>query len=65
VGPRADVDSSGNIVHSSGPLVALVGVRDLVVVITPDVALVCPKDRTQEIRNLIRSLSPGQQDQYL
>ena len=35
-------------------LVALLGVKDLIVVRLKDVTLVCGKDRAQEIRRLVR-----------
>lgn len=48
-------DAHDNIVHSEvGGLVALLGVDGLVVVRTGDVTLVCPRDRVQEIRELVR-----------
>ena len=48
-------DAAGNVVYSEeGGVVALIGVRDLVVVRTNDATLVCPRDRVQEIRELVR-----------
>ncbi len=57
---RADttvaVDSSGNVLHAPGKLVALVGVRDLVVVDTDDAVLVMDKARAQELRRVLAAL---------
>lgn len=39
-----------------GGLVAAVGARDLVIVHTPDATLVCPRDRVQEVRDLVARL---------
>ncbi|MEI6034081.1 MAG: sugar phosphate nucleotidyltransferase [Verrucomicrobiae bacterium] len=44
--------SGGNIAISNGRLIALCGVRDLVVVETPDAVLVCHKDAIQQIKDL-------------
>jgi mannose-1-phosphate guanylyltransferase len=49
-------DSSGVIAFSEGGLVAGVGLRDLVVVHTGDVTLVCPRDRAQEVREIVSRL---------
>ncbi|MGE9296599.1 MAG: mannose-1-phosphate guanylyltransferase [Puniceicoccales bacterium] len=48
----------GNIVLSEndGHLLALVGVDDLIVVRTKDATLVCPKDKAQEIKKLVKQL---------
>lgn len=50
-------DSSGAVVvPGSGRLVALLGVRDLIVVDTPDAVLVCPRDRAQDVKKLVDDL---------
>jgi mannose-1-phosphate guanylyltransferase/mannose-6-phosphate isomerase len=50
------IDGGGNVIHSDGRLVALVGVSDLVVVSTGDAILVCPRDRVQEVKLLVAEL---------
>ena len=49
-------DSSGVIAFSDGGLVAGIGVKDLVIVHTGDVTLVCPRDRAQEVRVLVERI---------
>lgn len=46
-------------------LVATLGVEELVIVRTEDVTLVCPKERAQEIRVLLRRLSEQGLEAYL
>lgn len=41
-----------------GKFIALIGVEDLVVVETPNGLLVCPTDRTQEVKSLVETLNP-------
>jgi mannose-1-phosphate guanylyltransferase len=56
---RGDVllhDSTGVIAFSDGGLVAGVGLRDLIIVRTGDVTLVCPRDRAQDVRALVDRL---------
>ena len=58
-------NSAGNIVHTSGRLVALVGVNNIIVVVTDDVVLVCARDQSQEVRTLIKELDASMGAQYL
>ncbi|TDC35188.1 sugar phosphate nucleotidyltransferase [Micromonospora sp. KC213] len=41
------------VVPQSGRLVAALGVRDLILVDTPDVVLVCPRQRAQDVKALV------------
>jgi mannose-1-phosphate guanylyltransferase/mannose-6-phosphate isomerase len=56
---RGDVlfhGSTGSLGRSEGPLVALVGVRDLVVVATPDAVLVAARDQSQDVKAIVDRL---------
>jgi mannose-1-phosphate guanylyltransferase len=44
------------VVPNSGRLVAALGVRDLIIVDTPDAVLVCPRDRAQEVKHIVDEL---------
>lgn len=50
------LDSGGSIVRAGERLIALVGVRDLVVVDTGDALLICPKDRAQDVKKVTEAL---------
>jgi mannose-1-phosphate guanylyltransferase len=52
------LDSAGNIVFSDDPdhLVALVGVRDCVVVHTADVTMVCPVGESERVKQLLAAV---------
>lgn len=50
------VDATGNVVASRGKPVALLGVRDLVIIDTGDALLVCPRDRCQDVRSMVAAL---------
>ena len=56
LGQVASVDSSHTIAVSNGRLIGLCGVKDLVVVETPDAVLVCHRDRVQDIKKLLPGL---------
>lgn len=56
---RGDVllhGSSGSLARSEGPLVALVGVRDIVVVATEDAVLVAARDQSQDVKAIVDRL---------
>ncbi|HWH01992.1 MAG TPA: mannose-1-phosphate guanylyltransferase, partial [Pilimelia sp.] len=44
------------VVPRSGRLVAGLGLRDVVVVDTPDAVLVCPRGRAQDVKRLVDAL---------
>jgi mannose-1-phosphate guanylyltransferase len=44
------------IVPTAGRLIAALGVRDMIIVDTPDAVLVCPRDRAQEVKSLVDAL---------
>ena len=50
------IDSVGNIVVSQGRLTALIGVKDMVVVQSDGVTLVCPKSRAQDVKKMVEQL---------
>ena len=55
-GPAVTMDASGCVLHSDGPLVTAVGIKDLVVVSTKDAVMVVPRARSQEVRELVSKL---------
>jgi mannose-1-phosphate guanylyltransferase len=48
--------SSGNYVDAEGKLIALLGVKDLVVVDTPDALLIADRSRAQEVGDIVKEL---------
>lgn len=52
----ANTDSSGNYVDAGKKLVALLGVRDLIIVDTPDALLIADRNRAQEVGDLVKML---------
>jgi mannose-1-phosphate guanylyltransferase len=50
------IDAEGNFLYSPSKFVAAIGVRDLVVVETPDALLICPRERAQDIGRIVKRL---------
>ena len=55
-GDVLSVDSSNNYVHASSRIVGLVGVKNIVVVETPDAVLVADKERSQDVKKIVEQL---------
>ena len=55
-GPGYTDDASGNFLYSPTKFIAAIGVRDLIVVETPDALLIVPRDRAQEVAKIVTSL---------
>jgi mannose-1-phosphate guanylyltransferase len=56
VGKGHSIDANGNYFSANGKFVAAIGVKDLIVVETPDALLVCPRDRAQDVGKLVKWL---------
>jgi mannose-1-phosphate guanylyltransferase len=56
VGKGHSIDASGNYFSSNGKFVAAIGVKDLIVVETPDALLVCPRERAQDVGKFVKWL---------
>ncbi len=50
------LDAAGNFLYSPTKFVAVIGVRDLIVVETPDALLIVPRDRAQDVAKIVKSL---------
>jgi mannose-1-phosphate guanylyltransferase len=50
------LDAEGNFLWSPSKFVAAIGVRDLVVVETPDALLICPRERAQDVAKIVKRL---------
>ena len=50
------LDSHNNFVDARGKMVALLGVKDLIVVDTPDALLVAARDRAQSVGEIVKAL---------
>jgi mannose-1-phosphate guanylyltransferase/mannose-1-phosphate guanylyltransferase/mannose-6-phosphate isomerase len=56
LGDVVALDSRNSYIRSDGPLVAAIGIDDLIVVATQDAILVAPKNRDQDVKKLVDQL---------
>jgi mannose-1-phosphate guanylyltransferase len=54
------IDSKDNLIFSEDATVGIIGVEDLAIVVSGGKVLVCPKYRTQEVRQLVKELKRRQ-----
>lgn len=64
-GHHIDVGSEDCLVMASDKLIATVGLKDIVIIDTPDVTLVCNKNKSQEIKGIIEKLKEQNKEEYL
>lgn len=59
------VDTDRTLVYGNRRLVATIGLSDLVVVDTEDALLICPRDRAQDVKQIVDRLKKDGRTQYL
>jgi mannose-1-phosphate guanylyltransferase len=64
-GRHLGIDTARTLVYSPQRMVATVGLKDMIVVDTGDALLVCPKDRAQDVKNIVDELEARGEDAYL
>ncbi len=60
-----DVGSQNSTVFAGERLIATIGLKDMVVVDTPDATLVTPKERVQEVRKIVERLRQDGREEHL
>ena len=64
-GPHLSIDTRDSLLHSSGKLIATVGVKDLIVIETEDAILICPKERAQDVKLVVEALKRERREELL
>jgi len=59
------LDATGNLFWSPSKFVAAVGVKDLIVVETPDALLICPRERAQDVGKVVKWLEENRRKDLL
>jgi len=62
-GPHLLLDTKNSVIDTDGPYIAALGIEDMVVVASNGAILVCPKDRSQDIKKVVELIkSSGRND---
>jgi mannose-1-phosphate guanylyltransferase len=59
------VDTSNTLVFGRDRLVATIGLHDMIIIDTGDAVLVCPKDRAQDVKQIVDDLKKSGKTEYL
>lgn len=66
IGKHIHIDSRGNLIYSSsGKLVATIGLSNMLIVETDDALMMCPKDKAQDVKKLVKKLEEEGMEEYL
>lgn len=64
-GNYVDIDSRDCFIYSPNHLVATVGLSNLVIISTGDAVLICPKERSQDVKKIVEQLKERNMTKYL
>lgn len=64
IGDVLSLDGSGNYINAGNRLVATVGLQDMVVVETKDAVFVAPKNRVQDVKDIVKRLKKEDRSEY-
>jgi mannose-1-phosphate guanylyltransferase len=66
IGRHVGVGSEGNLIYGfSGKLIATAGIKNMIIIETPDAILVCPRDRAHEVKKLVAEIERRGLKKYL
>ena len=60
-----DIGSAESVIYAEKRLVATIGLRDTIVVDTPDATLVCSRDRAQDVKKVVEELKKRKAEEHL
>ena len=65
VGPTIGIDTYNTLVFGEKRLVATIGVQDLVIIDTEDALLICPREREQDVKDMVELLKKNKRSDML
>ena len=65
VGPHVGIDTHDTLVLGGKRFIATIGLEGMVIVDTEDALLICPREREQEVRGIVRHLERENQREHL
>lgn len=62
-GKHIAIDTKGSLIRTDNPnkIIASIGLEDMVVVDTPDALLICPKNRSQDVKKIVKKLKDNKE----
>ncbi len=59
------IESQNNLIHVDDRLVALIGINDMIVVDTPEILMIAPKSKSQDVKKIVERLKEEKLEEYL
>jgi len=59
------INSENNLIHTDGRLIGMIGINDLIIIDTPEILLIVPKGRSQDVKKLVERLKEEGKKEYL
>jgi len=59
------INSENNLIHTDGRLIGIIGINDMVIIDTPEILLIVPKERSQDVKKLVERLKEEGKKEYL
>jgi mannose-1-phosphate guanylyltransferase len=59
------INAQHNLIHANGRLIAVAGINDMIIIDTPEILLIVPKEKSQDVKKLVERLKEEGKKQYL
>jgi mannose-1-phosphate guanylyltransferase len=59
------INSENNLIHTNGRLIGMIGINDVIIIDTPEILLIVPKERSQDVKKLVERLKEEGKKEYL
>jgi mannose-1-phosphate guanylyltransferase len=58
-------DTEGCLIQTNGKAIATIGLRDMIVIDTDNIVMICPRNRCQDVKKLVEVLKEKERKEYL
>lgn len=59
------IESQNNLIHANGRLIAVIGLKDMIIVDTDEIVMVAPMSKSQDVKKIVERLKEEKKDEYL
>ena len=65
LGPHIGIDTHDSLVIGKKRLIGTIGIKNMIIIDTDDALLLCPKDREQDVREIVKMLGERGMNEWL
>ncbi len=59
------INSQNNLIHTNNRLIAMIGVNEMIVIDTPEIIMIAPKNLSQDVKKIVERLKEEGKEEYL